>query len=172
MDKLLQPKPESEDLFYPSEPYCEPALSDETTAEKRQREQRNQKRRTDWQITCKDIEDKGPQADNTPWDEADNKAKSLINLSLGAQATNIFHNRFPHTDLQKCTTDALVQQLEKAFILTRNETFGRFQFFRCRQKRRENSRGISLTHKETRSIMQLGPSRRKPIKNCIYKRDE
>ena len=125
-DKLLQPRPENEELDYPTEPHYEPALPDETTAERRQREQRNVKRRTDWQNTCKQIEDKGPQVDNTPWDEADNKTKSHIYLSLGAQATNIFHQRFPHTDIQKCTTDALVKQLREAFIQTRNETFDRF----------------------------------------------
>ena len=75
--------------------------------------------------------------DNTPWDEADNKAKSLIYLSLGAQATNTFHQKFPHTDLQKCTTDALVEQLKEAFTQTRKETFDRFQFFRCQQKEGE-----------------------------------
>ena len=76
--------------------------------------------------------------DNIPWDEADNKAKRLIYLSLGAQATNIFHQRFPHTDLQKCTTDALVEQLRETFSQTRNETFDRFQFFRCQQNEGES----------------------------------
>ena len=47
VDKLLQPRPENEELGYPTEPHYEPALSDETTAERRQREQRNVKRRTD-----------------------------------------------------------------------------------------------------------------------------
>ena len=131
VDKLLQPRPENEELDYPTEPHFEPALSDETTAERRRREQRNVKRRTDWQNTCKDIEDKGLQVDNIPWEEADNKTKSHIYLSLGAQATNIFHQRFPHTDIQKCTTDALVEQLRESFIQTRNETFDRYQFFRC-----------------------------------------
>ena len=75
VDKLLQPRPENEEHEYPTEPHYEPALSDETTAERRQREQRNVKRRTDWQNTCKDIEDRGPQVDNIPWEEADNKNK-------------------------------------------------------------------------------------------------
>ena len=120
------------------EPPYEPALPDETTSERRQREQRNVKRRTDWQIICKEIEDKGPQVDNIPWDEADNKTKSHIYLSLGAQVTNIFDQRFPHTDIQKYHTDALVEQLREAFMQTRNETFDRFQFFRCRQKEGES----------------------------------
>ena len=88
--------------------------------------------------TVKEIEDKGPQVDNTPWDEADNKTKSHVNLSLGAQATNIFHQRFPPTDIQKCTKDALVEQLRESFIQTTNETFDRFQFFRCQQKEGES----------------------------------
>ena len=127
VDKLLQSKPENEELDYPTEPHYEPALPDEKTAEREQSEQRNVRRRTDWQNTCKKIEDKGSQVDNIQWDEADNKTKSHIHLSLGAQATNIFHQRFPHTDIPKCTTDALIEQLE-AFIQTRNETFDRFQF--------------------------------------------
>ena len=138
MDKLLQPKPEKEELDYPTEPHYEPILPDETTAERRQREQRNVKTRTDWKNTCKETEDKGPRVDNIPWDEADNKTKSHIYLSFGAQAKNMFHQRFPHTDIQKCTTDPLVEQLRDAFIQTRNETFDRFHFFRCRQKEGES----------------------------------
>ena len=53
IEKLLQPKPGIEDLDYPAQPHYEPPQPDKTTAEKRQREQRNQKRRTDWQNDCK-----------------------------------------------------------------------------------------------------------------------
>ena len=59
-------------------------------------------------------------------------------LSLGSQATNIFHQRFLQTDIQKCTTDALVEQLKEAFKQTTNKTFDRFQFFRFRQKECES----------------------------------
>ena len=45
VDKLLQSRPENDELDYPSEPHYEPALSDETTAERRQREQRNVKKK-------------------------------------------------------------------------------------------------------------------------------
>ena len=107
VDKLLQPKPEIEELDYPTGPHCEPA---------------------------------------------DNKTKSHIYLSLGAQATNIFRQRFPHTSIQKCTTDALVEQLRKAFIQTRNETFERFQFFRCRQKEGESLEGFHSRIKKYASV--------------------
>ena len=58
VEKFLQPNPESEDLDYPSQPHYEPPQSDERTAETRQRKQRNQKRRTNWQNKCKEIEKK------------------------------------------------------------------------------------------------------------------
>ena len=45
VEKLLRPKPIIEELGYPQEPIYEPALPDETTAEKRQREQSNIKRK-------------------------------------------------------------------------------------------------------------------------------
>ena len=129
VEKLLRPRPQNAELDYPHEPCYEPPTSDETTAKKRQREQRNIKRKVDWQNQCLAVEDKGPYIDNTPWDEADTKIKSLIYLSLGQEATNIFHQRNPHTEMSKCTTDAFVEQLKETFKEVRNETFDRFQFF-------------------------------------------
>ena len=69
--------------------------------------------------------------DNAIWDEVDNKVKSLIYLSLGTEGTNIFHQLNPHTELSKCKTDELVIQPKETFKEIRNETFDRFQFFRC-----------------------------------------
>ena len=60
VDKLLRPRPTSAELDYPQEPIYEPTTSDETTAEKIQREQRNIKRKVDWQNQCQRIEDEGP----------------------------------------------------------------------------------------------------------------
>ena len=75
VEKLLRPRPQNAELDYPHEPLYEPPTSDETTAEKRQREQRNIKRKVDWQNQCLAVEDKDPYIDNTPWDEADTKIK-------------------------------------------------------------------------------------------------
>ena len=126
VEKLLQPKPESEDLDYPAQPHYEPPQPKGKPIGKTNAKQMK-----------KTNGEKGPMVGIISWDDADNKAKSLIYLSLGAQATNIFHLHFPHTDLQKCTTDAFVQQLKESFTQTRNETFDRFQFFRCQQKEGE-----------------------------------
>ena len=48
VEKLLRPKPTAEELDYQQEPIYEPALPDETTAEKRQRKQRNIQRKVNW----------------------------------------------------------------------------------------------------------------------------
>ena len=69
---------------------------------------------------------------NSKWNEMD-KVKRLIYLSLGIEGINMFHQRNPHTDLAKCSRDALVIQLQDTFKEIRNETFNRFQFFRCTQ---------------------------------------
>ena len=134
VEKLLRPKPTAEELDNPKEPIYEPTLPDETTAEKRQREQRNIKRKVDWKNQCQVVEDQGPLIDNSKWDEVDNKVKRLIYPSLGTEGTNIFQQRNSHTALSKCTTDALVIQLQDTFKEIRNETFHRFQFFRYTQK--------------------------------------
>ena len=68
VEKLLRPKPTAEELDYPKEPIYEPALPDETTAEKRQREQRNFKRKVDWKNQCQIVGDQGPMIDNSKWD--------------------------------------------------------------------------------------------------------
>ena len=59
VDILLQPKPESGDLDYPSESHYEPALSDEKTVERRHREQRNLKRKKTDKINVVILKTKG-----------------------------------------------------------------------------------------------------------------
>ena len=95
VEKLLWPKSQNAELDNPHEPTYKPPTADETTAEKMQREQRDIKRKVNWQNQCLAVEDKGPYVDNIPWDEADTEIKSLIYLSLGQEATNIFHQRNP-----------------------------------------------------------------------------
>ena len=58
-DKLLKLKPTRAEL-YPTLPTYENALEGETKDEERQREQRNERRKVDWENECKQIEQKGP----------------------------------------------------------------------------------------------------------------
>ena len=85
VDKLLKLKPTRAELFYPTLPTYEDAFEGETEDEERQREQRNEKRKVDWENECKQVEFRGPMIDRTPWDETDLKVKSLIYLSLGTE---------------------------------------------------------------------------------------
>ena len=96
-NKLLKLKPQPTDLFYPTLPTYEEEFEGETEDEARNREQRNERRRVDFENECKVIERKGAMVDRIPWDEADKTVKSLIFLSLGAEARRTYHQKNPHT---------------------------------------------------------------------------
>ena len=133
-DKLLKPKPTRAELFYPTLPTYEDAFDGETEHEERQREQRNERRKVDWENECKQIEQRGPMIDRIPWDEEDLKVKSLIYLSLGSEGSRTYHQRNPHTRIEGCTTHELVQELALTFTRPRNTTFDRFQCFKAMQQ--------------------------------------
>ena len=138
VDKLLRLKPTRAELFYPTLPTCEDPFEGETEDEERHREQRNEKRKVDWENECKQIEYKGSMIDRTPWDEADLKVKSLIYLSLGTEGCRTYHQRNLNTRIERCTTKELVHELSLTFTRPRNLTFDRFQFFRALQQSNES----------------------------------
>ena len=84
-------------MFYPILPTYEEEFEGETDDEARNREQRNERRRVDFANECKVIERKAALVDRIPWDEADTKLKSLIYLSLEAEARRNYHQKNPHT---------------------------------------------------------------------------
>ena len=55
VDKLLRLKPQPTDLFYPMLPTYEEEFEGETEDEARNREQRNERRRVDFEDECKVI---------------------------------------------------------------------------------------------------------------------
>ena len=127
VEKLLRLKPARAELFYPTMATLEEELDNETQDKARQREQCNEKRLLDWENESKIIETKGPTVDRIPWDEADMKVKSFICLSLGAEACRTFHQRNPHTRIDRCTTNELVHELTLTFTRPRNITFETMQ---------------------------------------------
>ena len=138
VDKLLKMKPQPTDLFYPTLPSYEEEFEGEREDEARNREQRNERRRVDFENECKVIERIGALVDRIPWDEADTKVKSLIYLSLGAEARRNYHPKNPHTQIEKCTTHELVHELNITFTIPRNTTFDRFKFFKSMQQWHES----------------------------------
>ena len=133
VDKPLKLKPTGTKLHYPPLPYEEP-FDGEKEDEERQRDQRNEKRKVDWENECKQLEQKGPKIDRIPWYEADLKVKSLIYLSLGAEWSRTYHQRNPHTKIERCTTNELVHELTLTLTRPRNTTFDRFQCFNAMQQ--------------------------------------
>ena len=138
VEKLLRLKPARTELFYPAMPTLEDEFENETQDEARQREQRNEKRRVDWENECKAIETKGPTVDRIHWDEADMKVKSLLYLSLGAEACRTFHQRNPHTKIDRYSTHELVHELALTFTRPRYITFDRYQLFTSKQHPHES----------------------------------
>ena len=136
VDKLLKLKPARTELPYPTIPIYEVPFDGETVDEERQRGQRYERRKMDWENECKKLEQNGPMIDKLPWDEADLKVKSLIYLSLGAEGNRTFHQRNPHTRIERCTTNELVHAL--TFTRPRNRTFDRFQCFKPMQQPNES----------------------------------
>ena len=154
VDKLLKLKPTRAELFYPTLPTYEEAFEGETEDGERQREQRNEKRKVDWENECEQIEYRGPMIDRIPWDEADPKVKSLIYLSLGTEGCRTYHQRNPHTRIERCTTNELVHELSLRFTRPRNLTFDRFQFFRAIQ----SNESLETFYSRTRvPCKELGP---------------
>ena len=82
VDKFLKLKPQATDLFYPTLPTYEEEFEGETADEARKREQRSERRRVDFENECKVIKRKGAIVDRVPWDEADTKAKNLLESRL------------------------------------------------------------------------------------------
>ena len=91
VDQLLRLKPTPNDLFYPTIPTLEKRVENANEEEERKREKRNERRKVDWVKEIKCIRNRGPMIDRHTWDEADLKVKSLICLSLGTEASQIFH---------------------------------------------------------------------------------
>ena len=138
VDKLLKLKPARTELPYPTIPTYEEPFDGETVDEERQRDQRNERRKVDWENECKKLEQNGPMIDKLPWDEADLKVKSLIYLSLGVEGTRTFHQRNPHSKIERCSTNELVHELTLTFTRPRNRTFDRFQCFKTMQQPNES----------------------------------
>ena len=122
VDSLLKHKPDRKDLTYPLEPTYEPSTENETQAQHRERDLRNNKRKVDWDNDCKQIAFRGPTVDGIPWDEADLKVRSLIYLSLGTEAQRIYQQRFPHSNIERITVFELAHELSLSFTQARNIT--------------------------------------------------
>ena len=156
VDLLLPIKPTANDLFYPIMPTLEERVENTSEEENRKREIRNERHKVDWENECKQIRSRGPMIDRYTWDEADLKVKSLTYLSLGTEAIRIFHQRNPHTVIDRCSTNELVYELGITFTRPRNLTFDRFQLITVQQNPNETLETFWSRLRELGSKAALG----------------
>ena len=90
-----------------------------------------------WKNECNQIDKIVVLCGDKPWDMADRKAKSLIYLSLGIEGWKMHARKFPHTNVEKKTTQEKWEELELTFIRPRNVTFDRYLLLTRRQQRGE-----------------------------------
>ena len=106
VDKLIRLKLSRTELFCPTMTTPENSFINEVDNEAIEQDQRNEKRRVDWESECKTIETKSPLVDRISWDEADLKVKNLIHLSLGAEACRTFHQCNSHLKTDRSSRQA------------------------------------------------------------------
>ena len=68
------------------------------------------KKKLNWENERLAIQIKGPMIERLTRDETDIEVKSLIYLSPGAEATRKFHQRNPHTRIDRCATNELIHK--------------------------------------------------------------
>ena len=167
VDSLLKHKPNIKDLIYPTEPTYEPPTENETHAQHREGDVRNNKRKVEWDNDCKQIAFKGPIVDGIPWDEADLKVRSIIFLSLGTEGQRIYQQRFPHSDIERITVFELAHELALSFTQPRKITYDRFLLFTCKQKQNEKLENFHCRLKVLGAKCRLGSAEEDLIKDIF-----
>ena len=153
VDQLLRLKPTVADLFYPTVRSYEEVIEG-ANEDTRKRQTRNERRRVHWENECRAIRNRGPLIDRYTWDEADIKVKSLVYLSLGREASRIYHQRNPHTLIDRCSTNELI--LGITFTRPGNITFDSFQLITVQQNSNEILETIFSRLRELGSKAALG----------------
>ena len=93
--------------------------------------------------------------DRIPWDEADTKVKSLIYLSLRAEARGTYHQKNSHTQIEECTTYELVHELNITSSNPQNSTFDRFKFFKSMQQPHETLETFNSGIREACALFKI-----------------
>ena len=94
--------------------------------------------------------------DRYTWDDADIKVKSLVYLSLEMEASRIYHQRNPHTIIDRCSKNELIYELGKTFTRPRNITIDRFHLITVQQNSNENLETFFSRLRELGSKAVLG----------------
>ena len=135
IDILLGDPPDKFTL--PPEPIYEIDVENSTAQSERDRRIRNEQMKNSWLNHCQNIELVGILCGEKPWKYCDNKAVSLTYLSLGMEGRRIFGSQEPNIQIDRVTTKALWESLDRVFTKQRNITFDCYTFLTRKQMKGE-----------------------------------
>ena len=135
IDTLLDDPPDKVTL--PPEPIYEADVENSKAQSERDRRTRNEQLKNSWLNRCQKIELVGILCGEKPWKYCDNKAVSLIYLSLGIEGSRIFGSQEPNIQIDRVTTKILWDCLDGVFTKQRNITFDRYTFLTRKQMKGE-----------------------------------
>ena len=124
-------------LFLPPEPIYETDVENSTAQSERDRRIRNEQLKNSWLNHCQKIEIVGILCGEKSCKYCDNKAVSLTYLSLGMEGRRIFGSQEPNIQIDRLTTKALWESLDRVFTKQRNITFDRYTFLTRKQMKGE-----------------------------------
>ena len=153
LDNLLNDPPTA--VTYPPERTYEEALENHTQATERNRKIRNKQLKVNWQNRCKKIEEIGILCGDKPWGICDQKAISLLYLSIRTEGRRIFKSKHPHFQIEEQPFKELWQAMVDSFTKVRNITYDRFVFYSRKQQKGESVEsfyGRLLEQGENRSL--------------------
>ena len=135
MDILLVDPPEH--VILPPEPAYEDAVENPTAQSERDRRTRDEQAKTAWKNHCQRIAVVGIVCGDKPWQLCDQKASSLMYLSLGTEGRRVFNSKNSTVNLDKISTRNLWDVLNKTFFRIHNITFDRYLFLIRKQQNGE-----------------------------------
>ena len=136
LDNLLNDLPST--VTYPPEPTYEEPVENQTQVTERDRKVRNQQLKVNWKNRCKKVDEIGILCGDKPWGLCEQKAISLLYLSIGTEGRQIFKSKHPHFQIEKQPFKELWQAMEDSFTKVRNIIYDRFVFYSCKQHKGES----------------------------------
>ena len=94
--------------------------------------------KVNWQNRCKKVDEIGILCGEKPWGTCEQKAISLLYLSIGTEGRRIFKSKHPHFQIEKQPFKELLQAMEDTFTKVRNITYDCFVFYSCKQQKGES----------------------------------
>ena len=124
-------------VILPPEPIYEADVQNSTTQSERDRPIRNEQLKNSWSNHCQKIELVDILCGEKPWKYCDNKAVSLTYLSMRMEGRRIFGSQESNIQIDRVTTKALWESLDRVFTKQRNITFDFYTFLTRKQMKGE-----------------------------------